>query len=311
MPLSLRQLRYFAQIAKSGVMAHAAEDLGVAQSALSHHVAELEVLLGVKLFDRKPRGVALTAAGERLYQHAAAIIASLDKAEADVRGFTETASGPIRLGLCHTAIGLLSFPIMQRCISDLPGVFLNMTEGGSGQLIARLERGELDMVVGYNPPDDSRFSTLPLLEEQMYLIGTRDIIGAEDGPIAFARIPRGKVIGLNTVRASRAIINSHLLRRQIEPSPHLELDSLTAIVKAMRAGFGCSILARATVRDELASGNLHARQIVDPVLKRGLFLISPADTAKTQAENAIRDLVIQSVRTALSDGSWPGRSLMP
>src|SRR3954447_19204692 len=97
--LGLRQLRYFIAIADAGVLSRAAETLNIAQSALSHHVAALEADLGVKLLERRPRGVALTAAGQRLYEHARAVLASLGKAEEDIRTFNEAAAGPVSLGL--------------------------------------------------------------------------------------------------------------------------------------------------------------------------------------------------------------------
>jgi len=86
--LGLRQLRYFIAIADAGVLSRAAETLNVAQSALSHHVAALETDLGVKLLERRPRGMALTAAGRRLYEHASAVLSALGKAEEDVRTYT-------------------------------------------------------------------------------------------------------------------------------------------------------------------------------------------------------------------------------
>ena len=103
MTLGLRQLRYFLAIADAGALSRAAENLNVAQSALSHHVAEIERTLGVKLFERKARGVSLTAAGHRLHEHASAILSALSKAEEDVRTFTDAVSGPVSLGLSHTA----------------------------------------------------------------------------------------------------------------------------------------------------------------------------------------------------------------
>ena len=305
MAIGLKQLLYFKRIADTGVMAHAAQDLGVAQSALSHHMSELEAMLGVKLFERRPRGVALTPAGERLHQHAAVILNSLEKAETDIRGFTEHPSGPIALGLCHTAIEVLSLRIMQRSALHLPNVHLSIAEGGSNHLIAMLARGELDMVIGYNPPDDGRFVTSPLLDEEMYLIGLPQIIGESQDPIDFADIPRGQVMGLNTARASRAVISSHMLRRQIEPNPRLELDSLNAIVKAMRAGLGCSILARATVLGSLNAGHLHARLIVQPQLTRSLNLISAVGATETRTFQVIRQEIIGTIQEAIQDGSWP------
>ena len=108
MTLGLRQLRYFLAIADAGALSRAAENLNVAQSALSHHLAEIERTLAVKLFDRKARGVSLTAAGHRLHEHAGAILSALSKAEEDVRTFADVVSGPVSLGLSHTAVAMLA-----------------------------------------------------------------------------------------------------------------------------------------------------------------------------------------------------------
>ena len=80
-----RQLRYFAAIFEHRTLSNAAENLRVAASALSHHLANLEAELGVTLFDRKPRGMEPTAAGHRLHEHAKAILKAMAAAEADVR----------------------------------------------------------------------------------------------------------------------------------------------------------------------------------------------------------------------------------
>src|SRR5437899_12476507 len=110
--LGLRQIRYFIAIADAGVLSRAAETLNVAQSALSHHVAALETDLGVKLLERRPRGIALTAAGRRLYEHASAVLSALGKAEEGERTYNEPANGPVCIGLSHTALSTVSTDAM-------------------------------------------------------------------------------------------------------------------------------------------------------------------------------------------------------
>lgn len=70
--------------------------------------------------------------------------------------------------------------------------------------------------------------------------------GAQDAPISFDDLPQGKVLALNLVRSSCSIVHSQFLRRQIIPQPQLEIESLSALIQALRADLGCSILARAT-----------------------------------------------------------------
>src|SRR5436190_830083 len=128
MALGLRQIRYFIAIADAGVLSRAAETLNIAQSALSHHVAALETDLGVKLLERRPRGIALTAAGRRLYEHASAVLSALGKAEEDVRTYNEAATGTVCLGFSHTAIPMVALDIMQMVRKNSPGVHLSIVE---------------------------------------------------------------------------------------------------------------------------------------------------------------------------------------
>lgn len=310
MPLSLRQLRYFEHIARTGVIGHAAQDLGVAQSALSHHMAELEAQLGVRLFNRRPRGVALTPAGERLHEHAQVILAALERAEADVRDFTEQAVGPFVLGLCHTATEVAALTIMQKAAERLPGIHLTIVESVSGNLLAMMLRGEVDLAVAYQPPEDSRFNALPILNEHLYLVGLPQMIGSQDAPISFDDLPQGKVLALNLIRSSRSIVHSQFLRRQITPHPQLEIESLSALIQAMRAGLGCSILARATVAEDLAKGSLHARRIKDPELTRTLYLVVPANRPRRRVDDEMRKLISTTLVDAVAAGRWPGERLM-
>lgn len=308
MALGLRQIRYFIAIADAGVLSRAAEALNIAQSALSHHVAALEADLGVKLLERRPRGVALTAAGRRLYEHASAVLVSLGKAEQDVRTFNEAAAGPVSLGLSHTAVSVVALDIMKAVRQDSPGVHLTIVEALSPALIERVFSGTVDLALTYNPPRDARLDIQLLHEEDLYLVGTTDLIGRASTPIAFSAIPQKSVIGLAPMPASRAIIQTQVLRNQITPSMTLEVDSLSALRMALEAGLGCAILSRATVLADLAAEKYHARRIVDPSLSRSLALVALADRPQTKAFLEIRKTVIKVVRSAVSERRWPAKA---
>src|SRR5271166_1070344 len=171
MTLSLKQLRYFVAIADAGAFARAAETLNIAQSALSHHVSEIETALGVKLLDRRPRGIALTAAGRRLYEHAGAILSAMTKAEIDVKTFTEVAAGPVAIGLSHTVAAMSALSIMRAIGEGCPKVHLSITEGRSPNLTDRVLSGALDFAAVFNPSSDARLQRDPLLTEELFLIG--------------------------------------------------------------------------------------------------------------------------------------------
>jgi LysR family transcriptional regulator, nitrogen assimilation regulatory protein len=309
MPLSLKQLRYFVAIADAGALSRAAETLSIAQSALSHHIGDMEAALGVRLLERSARGVALTPSGKRLYEHAGAILTALERAESDVRTVAGTPSGPIAIGLCHTAVEVVSLSIMRETRRQWPDIRLTLVEGLSGGLIERVLSGELDFAVAYNPPPDRRLRSVVVLEEQLYLVGVPAIIGAEADPIPFGAIPAGQILGMNRFQTSRSILASQPLRDIVNPNIFLELDSLNAMRKALAAGLGCSILARATVGDLIASGAIHARRIVEPDITRELAIVSLADRPETRASQEMSSILHAMIAAAIAANDWPAKPI--
>jgi LysR family nitrogen assimilation transcriptional regulator len=308
MSLSLRQLRYFVAIANAGAFARAAETLNIAQSALSHHMSEIEAELEVKLLDRRPRGIALTPAGQRLYEHAGAILSAMHRAEIDVKTFTEVATGPVLIGFSHTAAAVSALPIMRSIGEACPKVHLTVSEGLSPNLTDQVLSGALDFALVFNPSNDARLERDPLLKEELFLVGRTEIIGKSTAPVAFADIPQGAVLGL-TPPTSRAIIQPQILRSQITPSAKLEIDSLNVMRIALEAGLGCAILARSTLGMDLFEHRVHARRIVAPTLTRDLHLIMLAEHPQTRAFMEVRQLVKQALADEVKSGRWPAESL--
>ncbi|WP_025038763.1 LysR family transcriptional regulator [Bradyrhizobium sp. DOA9] len=310
MTLSLRQLRYFVAIADAGAFARAAEALNIAQSALSHHVSEIETELGVSLLNRRPRGIVLTPAGRRLYEHAGAILSAMTKAEFDVKTFTEVASGPVAVGLTHTAAAVSALPLMKIVGANCPNVHLTISEGLSPHLTERVLSGVLDLALAFNPSNDARLERAPILREELFLVGRPEVIGKSSSPVRFADIPQGAVLGL-TPPTSRAILQTQFLRSQIKPSPTLEIDSLNIMRTALEAGLGCGILARSTVGCDLLRGEVHARRIIEPTLMRDLSLIWLAEHPHTRAFAEVRQMLKDIVLEDVRNGRWPAEILEP
>ena len=124
--MELRHLRYFAVVAKTCHFGRAAEQLHVAQPAVSHAIRQLEAELDVTLFNRTTRQVALTAAGEFLQAEAARILAGVDDAVRGVRRIAAGRSGLVRLSLTSTA-AFSHLPRIARLVKrELPGVALEI-----------------------------------------------------------------------------------------------------------------------------------------------------------------------------------------
>ena len=243
-----------------------------------------------------------------IQEQTSAVLSALGKAEEDVRTYNEAATGPVCIGLSHTALSMVALDVMKAVRQNSPGIHLTVVEALSPALIERVFSGTVDLALAYNPPRDARLAVELLQEEDLYLVGHPSLIGRSSSPIAFSAIPQRSVVGLMPMPASRAIIQTQVLRNQIIPSETLEVDSLSALRMALEAGLGCAILARSSVLSDLAAGKYHARRIVDPPLTRSLALIALADRPQTKAFVAVRQTMIEVVRTAVSEGRWPAKA---
>ena len=150
--MELRHLRYFCMAAEELHIRRAAERLAIAQPPLTQQIKALESELGVKLFARAGRGVALTEAGRIFHIEATAILEHVERATALARQVETGYAGRLRVGFTESA----SFsPVLTKVFttfrSSWPGVELSLEENHTEGLIEALEQGALE-VAFVRPP---------------------------------------------------------------------------------------------------------------------------------------------------------------
>lgn len=146
--MKLIQLRNFLAIAEQGSVRAAARDLGVAQSALTRSIQELERTLDVSLFVREPRGVSLTLAGERFLERAQTIQSEVRRAQEEIEQLRGDTTGSIHVGLSIVA-QIALFPYAAKAFrARYPDVVLNVREGLFPTIEPMLKSGTLDCYIG-------------------------------------------------------------------------------------------------------------------------------------------------------------------
>lgn len=302
-----KQLRYFTAIYDRGSLSGASETERVAVSALSYHLANLEAELGTALFERKPRGLQPTAAGERLNTHARSILKGMETALRDLSSIRDTISGEIAVGLAYSAVKAIGVELARRVLTDYPDLKLTLTESLSGTTLMHLNAADVDVALVYNPPPSPNLRTRPLLEERMVLVGRRDLIGDTNEPIRVAELMRLPIILLRQGVSARALLEDAQLLRKLEARARLHMNSVQAIAGSLTAGLGCAIGTKLFMREHLESGELHWRPIVEPVLTRTLHLCDLADRPPTIALETVRELILSLVDNAVAEGAWEAR----
>lgn len=307
--MDTRQLRYFAAIYEHGTLSSAAEYTRIANSALSHHLSNLETELGVSLFTRKPRGMQPTAAGERLYGHAKAILRAMSAAEKDIRTSGGEVSGEVSVGMAYSAVKAVGVALAQKVLAEYPKLRLSLSESLSGSTLMHLMQSEVDLALVYNPPADPRLKTQAVLEERMVCVGKKEIIGDTDEPIPFRDLLELPIILLRQGVSARAIMDDAGLLKKIEGKAKLQMNSVQAIGGSLIAGLGCVIGTNLFMQEHLESGALHFRPIVEPELSRTLYICEMAERPATFALETVRRVVLGLVADAVSAGRWEAKLL--
>jgi DNA-binding transcriptional LysR family regulator len=143
----MHHLTYFVQVATSGSLVAAVEVLGVTQPAVSVAISDLERILGVPLFRRRPTGMELTSFGETFLHHVIAARANIAAAVASIQEMKNTTSGEVRVGI----VPMDAVPFVHEAVVALkrsrPGILVSMITGSNERLLPELKIGGLDFVV--------------------------------------------------------------------------------------------------------------------------------------------------------------------
>ncbi|PHR61987.1 MAG: transcriptional regulator [Robiginitomaculum sp.] len=300
-----RQLKYFCAVYENRNLSHAAQRCNIAQSAISTHISNLESELGVALFVRQARGMEPTIAGTRLYEHAKAILRSVEAAAQDVRQMSDLGVGEIDFGLSHTVIDAIGLNLILRIKESFPRADVVIHEGLSSELFRQISGGDLDFVLCYNAPKSADLHATFVLQEELCCIGRAEFFEDDTGPLSFEEILKLPQILLRRGAASRSIITHGRYLRRLRENASLEVNSVLVVQKALLAGVGVAICPIVTVRDLVESKELVARHIIGMPLTRELSLIRQAGRLPTALMESLSKITMEVIAEEVAAGAWP------
>lgn len=242
--MNLQQLSYVVAVAEQRHFTRAAQSLDVTQPSLSAAIQALEADLGAQLFDRARNNVSLTPAGEALLPIAKRVLADIEAARQEVASLVELRSGRIRLGATPSLCTGLLPAALRDFRGQYPGIGVSLVEGGSRNLIAALDAGDLDLALVILPllPRDQSLTARPLLQEKLVLAASSAVLGDPARPVtpeAFRGIP------LLTFRQGydlRRTLEKACRDAGFEPWLVVEGGEMDAVVSMAEAGIGACLL---------------------------------------------------------------------
>jgi DNA-binding transcriptional LysR family regulator len=275
--LNLYKLEIFNTVAMEGSFSKAAERLLLTQPAVSQHVRDLESGLSKALFERTPRGVKLTPAGEILLDYTRCILRLVTEAEQALTSLDRLEQGNIAIGATPSTSVYLLPGWIQDFHQRFPGLGILLRTDTTPNIAADILAGKLDLgfVEGELQPE-ARVNTMALQElELLVVVGAghrfweRTQVSLRDlnGETFIARPPGSQ---------TRAWIDQVLQQHGVLPRVIAEFDNPEAIKQAVTSGMGAAILPDLALQNE-DQHKLHAIPIQEQDLRRTLKLVWAAD----------------------------------
>lgn len=266
MTLDRRDIRIYLAVHRHGSIRAASDQLGLAPSVVSRHIADLEVQLGVPLFERSSKGVRLTDAGILVLEHARHVLEEagfLQEQLADLRGIQQR---HVRI---HCGEGFLADFVqngLAGVMTQSPHVRYELLIGSTDAVVAALANGESDIGIAYNPPATGAVRSIVSASHPLCVVMPPDhplaarpsVALADCLPYPLALLPKGHG---TTDLLTRVASDGGLAL-----APRLMTTSIDALRRFVSSGLGLAFLPRASVAMELAEGAARVRELSDLAL---------------------------------------------
>jgi LysR family nitrogen assimilation transcriptional regulator len=294
--MNLRQLESFVRVAELGSFSKAARVLDIAQPALSRQVRLLETDLRETLLLRNGRGVALTPAGRRLFEHGVQILQQVAQAREDLGAQRDAPVGQVTIGLPPSIGRRLTQPLIEAFRRELPQARVTIVEGLSRDIAEWIGSGRADLGLVYNPEPAAALEITPLLREPMCLVQPAARGRKAPAPtVALRDLGAYPLIVPERHQALRKLLETQAVQAGVRLDIAFEVSSIPSIIDLVCARMGNAVLHASAVAASGRASELTVRRIVAPELPSVLCLAESATKPPTpltrRARQMLRDLV--------------------
>jgi DNA-binding transcriptional LysR family regulator len=298
--MNLRQLRTFVAVADAGGFAQASARLHLSQPAASRQIDALQSELGVRLFERRGRGIRLTSHGEDLVRQSRVVLAEADSLHQRARALTGGQTGVLRVGATPQAIENLLAEFVSDFGLSHPGVDVRLVEEGGARLPHRLEQG--DVHVALMPTGDERFNERLLYPMHVFAVLPKRHRLARGATLDVAELADCRLM-VGSGFASRVWFEAACQVAHVKPQIVLESAAPHTLIALVKSGYGIAVLPSPA---SIPSDAVRALPLVHRGASIGRWAVAAWDPQRflpRYVEDFIDDLEARCAR------DYPGRTL--
>ena len=290
--VSLGALRLFLRVAATSSFSESARLERVSQPALSRTIRLLEEQLGVRLFDRTTRNVALTAAGGQLQPIAERLIGDYDLAFSDLAQTLSGERGRVPIGALPSVAAAMLPPVLARFRRERPQVDVRVIDDLSAPLVHMLDERRIDFAVTIDPEPAGRWDFLPLMSDDFVLVCRRGHALDSAEPLRWSGLAGADFIAMAPGSSVRHATDKAFGEGGVVVRPLYECGHLATVGGFIRAGLGVSALPRSAV--PLLGEGLATRPLRRPHARRSIGVL----TLKSRTTAAPAEALIKLLRLA-------------
>jgi DNA-binding transcriptional LysR family regulator len=285
--MTFDQLRIFVAVAQREHVTRAAEALDMTQSAVSGAIATLEREFGTKLFHRVGRGIVLTEGGKLLLTEATAILTRTEAATRAMREFTGLARGRLQLMASQTIAGHLLPARLVEFHTAYPGIALAVSIGNSAQVTEAILQGTIELGFIEGPEADLSEPTLAtekIATDPLVMVVSSTHAWANATSLTTTELAAAQWVVREDGSGTRAVFFKALDDLGIPRSTvnvAIELPSNPAVIAAVIAGAGPTILSELACIEAITTGTLTRLPIMLP--RRAFYAVQHVDRYRSRA----------------------------
>jgi len=247
--MDIRSLRCFQMVAREANFTRAAEQLHLAQPAVSMSVKRLENELGLTLFHRNERRITLTDEGERLLLHADKILQAVADAELEMQDLTGLTRGQVRVGI-PSMLGSYYLPeLLMGFRHSFPALQLSVVEGGTTHIRRLIEKGDLDIGIVVDGGETDELERVHLMQVETLVCVSPDHPFARKTSVSYQAFLDEELVLFKEGFFHRQVTEQLAKDYHVTPKISFETNLIPLIQSVVRHGFGISALLKPAIDD--------------------------------------------------------------
>jgi DNA-binding transcriptional LysR family regulator len=282
MSTEVRHMRAFVEVARCGNFTRAAEELHICQPALTVQVKQLEQTLGVKLFDRDKRHVALTQAGRELLRPIERVLTEIEAIRVSSHEFATHQRGIVTVAVLPSIAASAAPEAIRRLNAEHPGIAVRLVELIGTHVSDAVKAGEVDFGIGSYAKIDRELTYQHLWSDRMAaFVSVRHAL-AKRRALTFREAVNFPLLLTRRTSSVRVLVDRALEREGLSANVAHEASYVTTILGLAAAGFGVAILPEREFTPAVET-SLRMLPIRSPALIRKIGIIGSASRSFSPA----------------------------